>query len=239
MAPGQNAQGAANGTAVVDRRAVNGSAMRTAPGKSWSIVVTAARRSQVENRLAILGKLGVKPDLVQCECTALYNLLAYELSPAVAEPAPRGATHRNGSARIDPPTPAATVGVQAGSDLFSAPIAVVDLGHEGSRLLVCSANELWVRNLGFGGYLLTRALVKELNLTTAAAEQYKRDPLAAPSVAQLYRAVGPVLEDLLHELQVALGPVANDKERPPIEKIYLLGGAVRFHGLLKFLQSGK
>jgi len=213
---------------------------------SWNVVVTAARRSYVENRLTVLEKLGVKPNGIQSECTAMYNLFAYELGAVEPEIPSQGDSQKNGSVRKDPPAgadtdPAHTVtgDDQGWCDPLAAPIAVVDLGHEGSRLLVCSSSELWVQNLGFGGHLLTRALVKELNPTTAAAERYKRDPLAAPSVAQIYWAAGPVLEDLRRELQNALAAVANAQEHPSIQKDCLLGGSVLFHGLLQALQSGK
>ena len=155
----------------------------------------------------------MKPNGIQSECTALYNLLAYELGAVGPEIPPQGDSQKNGSVRKDPPAGAdaapAHTGMddaRGGCDPLATPVAVVDLGHEGSRLLVCSSSELWVRNLGFGGQLLTRALVQELKVTTAAAEKYKRDPLAAPSVSQIYRAASPVLEDLLRELQTALVP---------------------------------
>jgi Tfp pilus assembly PilM family ATPase len=237
---------ATNGRAFFDKKTANAFGAPAGRRTSWNVLVTAARRSQVEKRLAVLEKLGVKPSVMESEWTALYNLLAYELDAAGRGPAAQDASDRNGPVGKDPPeradtaaAQAATADAKAGSGPLAAPIAVVDLGHEGSRLLVCSSNELWTQNLGFGGQFLTRALVKELNLTSAAAEQYKRDPLAAPSVAQIYRAAGPVIEDLLRELQVALDSVARREERPAIRKVYLLGGAVQFHGLLRFLQSGK
>ena len=103
---------------------------------------------------------------------------------------------KNGSVPKDPAAAAETAGGKPTEVPLATPIAIVDLGHESSRLLVCSSRGLWVRNLGFGGQLLTRALVKEFNVTIAQAEQYKRNPLAAPSVAQVYRAVGPAIAGL-------------------------------------------
>ena len=242
--PSARRRQAINGRAP-GRTALNASRARSGHQRSWNVLVTAARRSYVERRLAILRKAGIKPSLVQSDCTALYNLLAYESGAAEPGPPPQDASPENGSDRKDPPAASeaalaqtAADDAQEASDPLAAPIAIVDLGHEGSRLLVCSSSALWVQNLGFGGHLLTRALVKELNLTTAAAERYKRDPLAAPSVAQVYRAAGPVLEDLLRELQAALAAVANAEDHPPIQRICLLGGAVLFHGLLQVLQSG-
>jgi Tfp pilus assembly PilM family ATPase len=236
---------AINGEAIPKREAINGSMSHTGHKNSWNVLVTAARRSHVENRLAVMEQAGVKPRLVQSECTALYNLFAYELE-AASEPKSPDALHKNGSARKVPVAGGkAALAEVVMDDVFretdplAAPIAVVDLGHQGSRLLVCCSNELWVRNLGFGGHLLTRALMKEFNLTTAAAERYKRDPLAAPSVSQIYSATYTVLEDLFRELQAALASVALTDERPPIKKVCLLGGGMLFHGLLQFLQSGK
>ena len=237
-----------DGRVLPDGKAVNRSLSRAGQATSWNVVATAARRSYVENRLTVLERLGVKPNGIQSECTALYNLLAYELGAVGPEIPPQGDSQKNGSVRKDPPAGAdaapAHTGMddaRGGCDPLATPVAVVDLGHEGSRLLVCSSSELWVRNLGFGGQLLTRALVQELKVTTAAAEKYKRDPLAAPSVSQIYRAASPVLEDLLRELQTALVPVANSntEQRPPIQKVLLVGGSVLFHGLVPFLQAGK
>jgi Tfp pilus assembly PilM family ATPase len=238
--------GATNGQAIPDGISASGSRTRARLRTSCDVLVTAARRSLVEMRLAVLEKLGVKPNGVQSDCTALYNLFAYESGGAVPKPAPQDESEKNALIRKDPPAEsdmvqaqAATAGTKVWNHPLAAPIAVVDLGHEGSRLLVCSSSELRVQNLGFGGHLLTRALVKELNLTMAAAEQYKRDPLSAPSVAQVYRAARPIMEDLLEELQVALNSAAPSEERLAFRQVYLLGGAARFHGLLRFLQSGK
>jgi len=230
---------ATNGMAIPEGKTINRSKNLTGHKKSWSVLVTAARRSLVERRLAVLEKLGLKPNGVQSEETALYNLFAYELGAEGPEPVPQAASIKNGSVQKDPPAGAGTANTKRWGNPLATPIAVVDLGHEGSRLLLCSPNELSVRNLGFGGQLLTRALVKELNLTMTQAERYKRDPLSAPSVAHIYRTAGPVMEDLLRELQLALNTAANTEGIPPVQQIYLLGGAVQFHGLLRFLQSGK
>jgi len=226
-------------------RAVNASRALAGRNKSWNVLVTAAQRSHVEKRLAVLQKAELRPCLVQGECTALYNLFAYELGAAGPEPQSQDLPHKNRSVPKSPSAAAkaavaqaAAADPQAGSDPLAAPIAVVDLGHEGSRLLICSSSSLSAQNLGFGGHLLTRALVREFNLTMAVAEQYKRDPLAAPSVARIYAAAGPVLQDLVRELQLGLAFVPSEEERPPIQKVFILGGSVLFHGLLEFLQSG-
>jgi Tfp pilus assembly PilM family ATPase len=236
----KNTPRANNGTAVLDKKRVNGSKLRLESRKPLDILVTAVASSHVKPRMEVLESVGLKPDSLQSEDTALYNLLAYEMGAVGGSPSAQGVSHESEAAEeVPPPARADSGGGHGSGGLPAAPIAVLDLGHEGSRLLLCSSNELWVRNLGFGGQILTRALVKELGVTFTDAERYKRDPLAAPSVAHVYRAAGPVMEDLLQELQLALSSAAKSDGRLPVQELHVLGGGVQFHGLLQFLQSGR
>ena len=108
------------------------------------------------------------PSTRQCECIADCTIFFMFQRAAV----PAKATPENGKPAADP--------LQNGW-----PVMLVNVGGDGSNLLIGSPSGLWVRHLGFGGYSVTR-LVRQFHLTAAQAEELKRNPASAPNLTEFY-----------------------------------------------------
>ncbi len=149
--------------------------------KSGSPVLFAATRWDALNaRLELVQRAGIRVHAVQSECIALHNYLMFErgverqaakfikrlrLKPKPEDPKP---------ARQAPPSPPPPP---------QWPVAIVNIGGDGGNLVVSSPTGIWVRHLGFGGYSINRALIKQFQLTAAQAEQWKRNPTEAPNLS--------------------------------------------------------
>ena len=117
------------------------------------------------------------------------------------------------------------------------PVMLVDVGGDGSNLLIGSPSGLWVRHLGFGGYSVTRALVQQFHLTAAQAEELKRNPASAPSLTEFYRTLAPIVEDFRREIGISLAAYAKTEDCRPVRQLLGVGGGFQLHGLLAYLRS--
>ena len=189
-----------------------------------SVLFAASRRNLVSKRLDLMRQVGIRVDMAQSECIALHNFLIFERS-AVAEEADAPEAS-NGK-----PAPAAKAAKP------SWPVAVIDIGGDGSHLLVSSPTELWVRHLGFGGYSISRTIIKQFGLTTSQAEELKRNPASAPNLGEFYRAIEPLADDFIRELGVSLNVYAKRDHSNPIQQLLGLGGGFQLHGLPAYLRT--
>jgi type IV pilus assembly protein PilM len=184
------------------------------PDGKLSGILVAAKRTQAERRLNHFQDCGIPVHLMQSDCAALHNFLAYEyFSDSDRDRLP--------DANVEPA------------------YAALDLGGDGANLVVSAPSCAWFRVFGLGGTSLTRALVRELNLTYAEAEKRVRQPLTSPNVHEMYQAILPVLEDLLAEIQTTLDSFTTSHENQRVVRILGLGGVFRLHGLMRFLRTGR
>lgn len=183
------------------------------PKRKQEVLLVAARRPQLVDRLATLRDAGVRVDVVQCDCLALYNFLAYEHFG--------GASH-DGSA----------------SPNVQRSIALLDVGCDQTHLVVGSPDSVWFRSCGDGGEQFTHALVRELQVTAAQAEELKRRPARAESLCRMYNALEPGLEALTENARALLDAFTADNESQRIDRVLGCGGSFQLHGLLRFLRAG-
>jgi type IV pilus assembly protein PilM len=115
----------------------------------------------------------------------------------------------------------------------------LDIGAEATNVVVSSPHSLRSHTCEAGGHSFTRALVKELKLSLAQAEQQKRDPELAERISDVYEALTPVLDDRAKDVQQAM--IAYSKAQPDasIQSIFGFGGGVMLHGLLRRLRCGR
>ncbi|MGA2034588.1 MAG: pilus assembly protein PilM [Thermoguttaceae bacterium] len=189
-------------------------ARKESPKTERDVLLIAAKKTLIQRRVGLLERVGLRAGVVQSECVALQNLLLYECQPTAAPAAP-----------ASPPS--------------AWPIAVLDLASDAGNFMVLSPRLLWTRNLGFGGHSLSKIIVKEMNLTLARAEEIKRNPISAPSVQKLYRLLEPAFEEFVKEVQAAIDLFSKSQQYQPIVRLVAVGGAFRFHGLLRYLITGK
>lgn len=174
-------------------------------------VLTAAKREIVEGRRAEVEASGLRADILQSNALALYNLAVYEqLWDDRAEASREGETTT----------------------------AVLDVGAGSSCLIIGTPSLVWCRTIPINGDSFTEPLLRHLQLTYAQAEQIKREPLRAKRLSKLYRHLEPVARELIGELRRTFDVFHKDHASYRVQKLLLVGGGARLHGLLRFLRSG-
>jgi Tfp pilus assembly PilM family ATPase len=183
------------------------------------VLVAAAKRVQLNDRILRAQALGLPLDIVQSDSLALLNFLAYEYFDDEEDGGGKG----GGGNRHSPKT--------------TAPVALLDVGSTATQLVVTSPELTWLRSTGLGSEQFNKALVRQFQLTLSQAEAFKRDPAAAPNTAQLYDALDPVFEDLFQEVAGWLAELATTHRHWRVERILATGGGLLMHGLLRRLRQ--
>lgn len=115
-------------------------------------------------------------------------------------------------------------------------VVALDIGTEGSNLIITDGGRIiWQRPIPVGGNHFTRALTKELKLTFAKAEHLKRNAAKSPELANILKALRPVLQEFVGEVQRSLGYFTNTHRDAQVEYMIGLGSAFKLPGLQKFL----
>lgn len=173
------------------------------------VLLVAAKTVTVQQRLELLREVGVIPDILQSDSLALHNYYYFENEPQKTEAA-------NVSA-----------------------VAVVDVGSNATNLVVSSADSIWVNSTGIGGDRFSKALVKELGLTSSQAEQVKRNPTTSPRLHVVFEALDPLFDELAADIERSLVLFAGSHPNNRVVRIVGSGGAFQTHGLLARLRAGR
>ncbi|MGL6095465.1 MAG: type IV pilus assembly protein PilM, partial [Fimbriiglobus sp.] len=113
---------------------------------------------------------------------------------------------------------------------------VLDIGTDGSNLIITDGGKvIWQRPIPLGGNHFTRALTKEMKLTFAKAEHLKRNAAKSPDLAQILRALRPVLTEFVGEVQRSLGYFTNTHRDAHVAYMVGYGNAFKLPGLQKYL----
>jgi type IV pilus assembly protein PilM len=117
-------------------------------------------------------------------------------------------------------------------------VVALDIGTDASNLIITDgARIIWQRPIPVGGNHFTRALTKELKLTFAKAEHLKRNAAKSPELANILKALRPVLQEFVGEVQRSLGYFTNTHRDAQVEYMVGLGSAFKLPGLQKFLSD--
>ncbi len=115
---------------------------------------------------------------------------------------------------------------------------VLDIGTDSSNLIITDGGKIiWQRPVPLGGNSFTKALVKEMKLTFAKAEHLKRNAAKSPELAQILKALRPVLQDFVGEVQRSLGYFTNTHRDAHVAFLVGLGSAFKLPGLQKYLSE--
>ncbi len=193
---------------------IGGFAMETEIG------LFAMKRDIINRHLAQYQGVKAEVHLVQMAPLALANYATYELLKK-----------RGGDAPAD-----------EGGDLPPGKkkrcVVILDIGTEGSNLLITDgARVIWQRPVPLGGNNFTRVLTKEMKLTFAKAEHLKRHAAKSPDLAQILKALRPVLTDFVGEVQRSLGYFTNTHRDAHVAYMVGLGSAFKLPGLQKYLSE--
>ncbi len=187
---------------------------RSADHTTWlKVAVLGIKHVVLEDWLETLRKLGVRVDVVQADWLAIHNFAVFNYFPTrsdlVAEEAPA-----------------------------EPPIALFDIGADATNLLVSAGDLAWLRSGGLGIDRVTKTLVREFHMTFARAEQWKRNPGAGDNTARLAEVTRLMIQDLVNELKTGLDVFEEAHPGRRVQRVLLLGGGVRLHGLLRHLWWG-
>ena len=206
---------------------VGGFAMETEVG------LFAMKREIIAKHLGYFQSVKAEVHLVQMAPLALCNFATYET------------LKKGGPDGTDAPaadgTPAAAPEPEAGDDTPKGKrkaVVVLDIGTDNSNLIITDGGKIiWQRPINLGGSHFTRALTKEMKLTFAKAEHLKRNAAKSPDLAQILRALRPVLTDFVGEVQRSLGFFTNTHRDAHVAYMVGLGNAFRLPGLQKYLSE--
>jgi type IV pilus assembly protein PilM len=118
------------------------------------------------------------------------------------------------------------------------PIAMVDVGHQSTNIVIRGSDLIWSRTFRVGSKDVTHALVRELKVTRSTAERLKQEPLSIRRLSKLSDALRPVLVEVAKEIRLSLNSFQQTYPHLSVAKLYLLGGGARTYGLLRFLRNG-
>ena len=116
-------------------------------------------------------------------------------------------------------------------------IVVMSMGTDTTDLIVTNGIKLWLRNIPIGGNHFTRQLSRELKLTQAKAEHLKRNARKSENPKAVFKAMRPVFNDLVNEVQRSLTFFQSMEKNAIISEIVLLGNAGKLPGLRQFLNK--
>lgn len=178
------------------------------------VAVLGVKRAMLDDWLAALRGLGLKPDAIQTDWLALHNFVAYSCFPPQEE------------AESDEP-------------VHHEPLAMFDVGADTTSFLVSTPRSTWFRPGGLGVDRVTKTLVREFHVTFAQAEQWKRNPAASINSARVAAAIHPVYKDLGQEIKTALETFEQTHPGRRVQRVLVLGGGCLLHGLLRHFWSGE
>jgi type IV pilus assembly protein PilM len=176
----------------------------------------AMKRDMINRYLNHFVGVGVEVHVIQMSPLALCNYVTYDLLK-----------------RGGPDAPEAEAAAPVGKKKC---VVALDVGTDGSNLIITDGGKIiWQRPIPIGGNHFTRALTKELKLTFAKAEHLKRNAAKSPELANILKALKPVLTDFVGEVQRSLGYFTNTHRDAQVDFMVGLGSAFKLPGLQKYL----
>lgn len=178
-----------------------------AEADKMSVVLVACQKGVVQGRLQQVASHGLVPIAVDVDAFALAN--AWEQSR-----------------------------LNAGGEVTSADgvaTALVDVGASRTQINVLRGGETcFSREIGIGGMDMTKAISRRLNMDESDAEHLKCNP--GDREIEVSRTIGPVLEDLVAELNLSLDFVEN-REGVRVDEVKLSGGGVLAPGAVAYIEQ--
>ncbi|MCA9268211.1 MAG: pilus assembly protein PilM, partial [Planctomycetales bacterium] len=176
-------------------------------------MLVAARHLHVTQRVGVWEDAGVKPQALQCDAAALYNFYDF----AVARAAQSGGSR---------------------SDVERMPVALLDVGADGTNLVVAGDNLMWFRSIPRGSDDLNRALMRRFEVSFTTAEQLKRHPTKSKQVHRADDVWQPVFGQFVKDVQDSLAAYNAAHPGKPVAAVEALGGGFAVHGLhRRFLEA--
>ncbi len=170
----------------------------------------AMKREQVMEQLNPFTAAKVEVDQIQIAPLGLYNVLYYD-----------------------------QMGIRIGDEEQNKEehYIMLDMGADNTTLVVTNGSKIWIRNVPVGGNHFTRALTKDMKLTFAKAEHLKCNATKSPDPRAVFKALQPVFNDYVSEIQRSIGYFSSVNRSAKIKKLIGVGNGFKLAGLQKFLQQ--
>jgi type IV pilus assembly protein PilM len=182
--------------------------------ETWAsrrVVLIAAKRLLLDERLDLCRDIGLKVNVVQSDCAALHNFFAYD--------------YFGGDEALDADNDTALV--------------VLDVGCDTTHILFSTRRAAWFRTANYGSDDCTAALARSFQLTFEQAERLKRQPLTCRRMYQFDKALQSVREEFLSEIHRTVQTYLKIHSEVHIKQMFAVGGGMPMHGLLRHLRIGK
>ncbi len=173
----------------------------------------AMKREAVFRALKPFDDLGIIVDLVQLSPLAVFNYVLHDVFEALPD-----------AKEFDPENPPDSM-------------VVLSMGTDTTDLVVTNGIKLWLRNIAVGGNHFTKQLSRELKLTHAKAEQFKRNARQAEDPKAVFKSMRPVFNDLVNEIQRSLTFFQGVDKTARVTRMVLLGNSAKLPGLRQFLNT--
>lgn len=173
----------------------------------------AMKRDAVFRALKPFDDAEIDVDIVQLSPLSIFNVVCHDIIDQLPDPAD-----------IDPENPPES-------------IVVMSIGTDTTDLIVTNGMRLWMRNIPIGGNHFTRHLSRELKLTQTKAEQLKRNARQSENPKAVFKAMRPVFNDLVNEVQRSLQFFLRNEKTASISEIVMLGNAAKLPGLRQYLNK--
>jgi len=172
----------------------------------------AMKREQVFKALEPFQEAGIDVDLVQLGPLCLYNFVAHDLLA-------KRFVEIDEYDSEDPPES----------------LILLSIGTDSTDLVVTNGFRVWQRSIPLGGNHFTKQLTQELKLTFAKAEHLKRNARQAEDPKTIFKAMRPVFNDLVTEVQRSLSYFQSIDRNAKLGKMVAVGKAVKLPGLMQYL----
>ncbi len=115
--------------------------------------------------------------------------------------------------------------------------AYVDIGTMATDVIIVEDNVPWVRTFPIGGHHLTEALVKQLKISYARAEEEKLGLATSKMGKQMLQAMRGVVLDLAQEISRSINYYQQLNRGSEVKRIVGVGSSFKLPGLVKFLSQ--
>ena len=157
----------------------------------------AMKREAVFRALRPFDDVDVEIDVVQLSPLSIFNVVCHDRIEDLPDPED-----------FDPENPPEST-------------VVMSMGTDTTDLIVTNGLKLWLRNIPIGGNHFTKQLSREMKLTQAKAEHLKRNARQSESPKAIFKAMRPVFNDLVNEVQRSLTFFESNEKAAVISEIVL------------------
>ena len=171
----------------------------------------AMKRDAVFRALRPFDDVDVEVDIVQLSPLSIFNVVCHDRIDDLPDPED-----------FDPENPPEST-------------VVMSMGTDTTDLIVTNGLKLWLRNIPIGGNHFTKQLSRDMKLTQTKAEHLKRNARQSENPKAIFKAMRPVFNDLVNEVQRSLTFFESNEKAATISEIVLLGNAAKLPGLRQFL----